>query len=391
MIDMRQVFDLAIEHAASDIVLTRGAAIAYKINGRWATVNADPLTHEAVKALVYSLLGNDQIARFERQRELDFSFEVEQKERDLSGGGESGRSDMPPKTPPRYRYRGNAFFQRGSPGAVLRLIPKEIPSFEQLGLPPIFETFALEPQGLVLITGPTGHGKTTTCAAMIDTINRNRRCHIVTIEDPIEYVHRNKSSIIEQREVGEDTPSFATALRHVLRQAPDVILIGELRDQETFAAALTAAETGHLVLATLHTNDCVKTIDRIVDAFPPHQQSQVRAQLALTLTAIASQRLIPTQDNKGRVLAIELLVNNTAIANLIREQKIYQIYSVMETASKEGMMTMDASITKLYQAGKISLAEAKLRMKSPQTLELRKPETSAAPASPPAEKARGRS
>ena len=392
MPDMRQVLDLAVDHGASDVVITRGAPISYKINGRWAQVSAEPLNHEAAKALVYSILSSEQIARLEKSRELDFSFELDRSPSPAAAPPAAAplptnavkvlEAPAPPPKQTRYRYRGNAFFQRGTPGAVLRLVSREVPTIEQLGLPTVFETFSLEPQGLVLVTGPTGHGKTTTLAAMIDTINRNRRCHVVTIEDPIEYVHKNKTSIIEQREVGDDTPTFPSALRHVLRQAPDVILIGEMRDQETFSAALTAAETGHLVLATVHTNDCVKTIDRIIDSYPPHQQSQVRAQLALTLTAIVSQRLIPTQDGKSRVVAVELLVNNTAVANLIREQKIYQIYNVIETSSKEGMMTMDASITKLYQAGKISLAEAKLRMKNPQLLDMRRPEGSAAPAAP---------
>jgi twitching motility protein PilT len=381
--DLRRILELAIEHGASDVVLTAGASIAYKIHGRWAQVNVDPLTGDEARALVDAVLGAERTARLDRERELDFSFEFEMPPREAKPAAAAapplpegaiaavgkGPEPAPPAERRRYRYRGSAFFQRGAPGVVLRLVPREIPTLEQLGLPAAFETFALQPQGLFLVTGPTGHGKTTTLAAMVDAVNRNRRCHVVTIEDPIEYVHRSRLAVIEQREVGSDTPSFASALRHVLRQAPDVILIGEMRDQETFQAALTAAETGHMVLATLHTNDCVKTIDRIVDSFSPYQQNQVRAQLALALTAIVSQRLIPMQDGKGRVAALELLINNAAIGHLIREQKIYQIYSVIETSSKEGMLTMDASIVKLYQTGKISLAEAKLRLKNPALLE----------------------
>ncbi len=362
--DLDAVLDVGIDQRASDIVFTRSSPVAFKINGKWAFTNAEPLAPEKVKTLIYSVLSPQQIARFERERELDFSFEVVRRE------------PPPPEAPAEaapvmvgHRFRGNLFQQRGTIGAALRLIPKEVPSIRALGLPAILETFALKPQGLFLVTGPTGHGKTTTLASMIDVINTNRRAHIVTVEDPVEYVHKNKMAIIEQREVFEDTLSFGAALRHVLRQAPDVIMVGEMRDPETISAALTAAETGHLVLATLHTNDAAKTIDRIIDSYPPYQQTQVRAQLALTLEAIVSPRLISTQDGRGRVVAVELLINTLPVQNLIREQKIYQIYSVMETSSKDGMIVLDASLRQLYFDRKISLAEAKARMRNPASLE----------------------
>ncbi len=346
--DLTAILALAAEHGASDIVITRGSPIALKLNGHWKQAGGDPLNSEQSQKLVYSGLTPSQIARLEKERELDWSFEF---------GGAA-----------RFRFRGNAFFQRGSVGAVLRLVPREVPQPAELGIPQAVEALAAEAQGLVLVVGPTGHGKTTTCAALIDSINRSRRVHVVTVEDPIEYVHRNRLSIIEQREVGDDTPSFASALRRVLRQAPDVIMVGEMRDLETISAALTAAETGHLVLATLHTNDAVKTIDRILDSYPTHQQSQVRAQLALALTAVVSQRLLPRADGRGRVLAYELLMNTTAVANLIREQKIYQIYAILETASRDGMVTMDSTLKRLVLEGKIKAADARGRMKNPGTL-----------------------
>jgi twitching motility protein PilT len=351
--DLTAILSLAAERGASDIVVTRGSPVALKLAGRWEPVGAAPLTAEGAKAIVYSGLSNDQIARLEKEWELDWSFELAKEAR--------------------LRFRGNAFFQRGAVGAVLRLLPRDVPSPTDLGLPPALEARVHEPQGLILVTGPTGHGKTTTCAALVDAVNRTHRAHIVTIEDPIEYVHRNKSSIVEQREVGADTHSFAAALRRVLRQSPDVIMIGEMRDPETISAALTAAETGHLVLATLHTNDAAKAIDRIVDSYPPHQQGQIRSQLSLALSAIASQRLVPRADGKGRVLAMELLINTAAVANLIREGKIYHIYAVLETASKDGMITMDAALRRLVTEGRISLSDARLRMRNPGQLQA--PET----------------
>ncbi len=366
--DLAEALGLAVVHGASDVIVTRGAPISYKVHGRLVHVNAEPLSAEQARDLVFAILARDQIGRLERDRELDFSFELRRPTAQAPGavldwaGGGAG----PPEPP--ARFRASVFYQRASVAAVFRLIPRDVPTLAQLGLPPIVEEFALAPEGLFLVTGPTGVGKTTTLAAMVDTINRARPAHVITIEDPIEYVHRNRLAVIEQREVGDDTLSFAKALRHALRQAPDVITIGEMRDLETMSAALTAAETGHLVLATIHTIDVVKTIDRIIDTYPPHQQNQARTQLALALKGVLSQRLIPTADGRGRVLAVELLVNTTAVANLIREQKLHQLYSVIETSSREGMIAMDASLKRLQHEGRITAAEARARMRNPAPL-----------------------
>jgi twitching motility protein PilT len=386
--DMRRILELALEHGASDAVVTAGAVVGYKINGRWAALSGEPLTAEQSRALVHAVLSPEQAARLEREREIVFSFEVDfgaraAKEGEAPAPAGAVAVAAPDPERRRARFRGSAFFQRGAVGGVFRLISKEVPSIEQLGLPTSLETFALQPQGLVLVAGPGGHGRTTTIAAMIDAVNRNRRCHVISIEDPVEYTHRSRLAVIEQREVGGDTPSCASALRQAARQAPDVIAISEMRDAETFAAALAAADAGQLVLACAPGGDCVKVIDAIIDSFPPHAQGQVRAQLAQALIAVVYQRLIPTQDGKGRVVAVELLVNSATVAGLIREQKIYQIYGVLESAgAKDGMIAMDASITRLYQTGRISLAEAKLRMKNPSSLEIRRADAVAAGTGP---------
>jgi twitching motility protein PilT len=305
-----------------------------------------PLAPKEAQTLVYQMLTEDQKARFERDRELDFAITWQN----------------------RVRFRGNVFLQRGCVGAVLRVVPTRVPTFEELGLPPIVREVASREAGLVLVTGATGYGKSTTLAAMVEHVNQTRRAHIVTIEDPIEFVFENKLSVVEQREVGLDTNSFAAALRHALRQNPDVILLGEMRDLETMASALTAAETGHLVLSTLHTNDAVSAVNRILDVFPPHQQGQVRAQLALSLVAVIAQKLIPRADGSGLVLACEVLVNNSAVANLIREQKTHQLYTILETHARDGMCTMDASIRDLYLRGAISREDARARMRNPAAL-----------------------
>ncbi|KPJ62544.1 MAG: hypothetical protein AMS15_03505 [Planctomycetes bacterium DG_23] len=345
--DISRLLKFAIEKNASDMIITAGSPPVYRIDGELLYTNARPLSSESCKSLVYSLLDEEQIARFETRKELDFSFYLE--------GA--------------HRFRGNVYMQRSSVGAAFRLIPERIPSLEELALPPIIEEFALTPMGLVLITGPTGHGKSTTQACMIDMINTKKRVHIITIEDPIEFVHINKRSVIDQREVGYDTLTFAEALKHVLRQDPDVILVGEMRDLETIATALTAAETGHLVIATLHTNDAVQTMNRLIDVFPSHQQGQIKAQLSLCLLAVVSQRLLPRSDGKGRIVATEVMRNNPAVAHLIRDGKIEGIYSVMETHAKEGMFVMDTSIKNLYMQGIITYEEAKLRMRNPQVLQ----------------------
>ncbi len=348
MVDMGDLFEFAAQKGASDLILTADCPPILRIMGEMRMLAGEALPPEEVKSLVYGILDDSQIARFEADRELDFSLFV----RNV------------------HRFRGNVFMQRGCVGAVFRLIPDKMPSLSELGMPPVLEEFSMMTQGLVLVTGPTGHGKSTTQAAMINIINERRRCHVVTVEDPIEFVHRNKNSIIEQREVGLDTRSFSNALRHVLRQAPDVVLIGELRDLDTISAALTAAETGHLVITTLHTNDAVQSVDRLIDIFPPHQQNQIRSQLALCLLAILSQRLVPRADGKGRVAACELMRNISATAHLIREGKIHNIYTVMETSARDGMCTMDASLKQLYMSGVITRDEARRRMRNPEMLNI---------------------
>ena len=267
------------------------------------------------------------------------------------------------------RFRMNLFKQRGWVGAAIRLIPFQIPTFEELGLPKVVTKLASLPKGLVLVTGPTGSGKSTTLASIIEKINDHRHCHIITIEDPIEYIHENKKSIVNQREVGSDTHSFAHALRYILREDPDVILVGEMRDLETVGMTLLSAETGHLVFATLHTSDAVQTINRIIDIFPAHQQSQVRAQLSFVLQAVISQQLIPKREGKGRVLAAEIMIANPAIRALIREEKAHQIYSVLQTSGGLGMQTMNQTFFELYQRSLISYEQALARTTEPDDLE----------------------
>lgn len=346
--DITQLLKFGVDRGASDILITANSAPVVRLNGELSITKAAPLTPTDTRTLVYSVLTDSQKAKFEAEKELDFSLSFRDK----------------------YRFRGNAYIQRGHVAANFRLIPSEIPSLEELKLPPVVEELSLKHQGLVIVSGPTGHGKTTTQAAMINIVNNKRRCHIVTVEDPIEFVHVNNRSVVDQREVGDDTLSFANALKHVLRQDPDVILVGEMRDLETVATALTAAETGHLVIATLHTNDAVQSIDRMIDVFPPHQQHQVRAQLALCLLAVISQRLLPKADKTGRIVAVEIMRNIAAVANLIREGKAHNVYTVMETQSKEGMQTMDSSIKSLYLKGLVTYEEAKQRMRDPKMLDL---------------------
>jgi twitching motility protein PilT len=347
-IDVAKVLKFAVDKHASDVILTSGTPPAVRLKGELILTNQPALKPETVKKLVYGILTDRQIAEVEQKKELDFSLM-------LDG---------------RHRFRVNVYFQRQAVGAAFRIIPDHIPKLDTLGLPPFVADLALRPQGLVLVTGPTGHGKSTTQAAMIDLINENRRVHIVTIEDPIEFVHKSKKSIIDQREVGTDTLSFAEALRHVLRQDPDVILVGEMRDLETVSTALTAAETGHLVVATLHTNDAVQSVDRVIDMFPPYQQSQVRSQLSMCLLSVIAQRLLPREDQQGLVLACELMYNNAAVANLIRDGKTQNIYGIMETHAKAGMFTMDYSIKNLYAHGTISREVAATRMRNPKLLEI---------------------
>ena len=344
--EISDLFEITTSKGASDLLLTAGAPPMNRIHGSFKPMDYPDLSPKEVKRLVYSLLNEQQRMRFEEDKELDLS---------LGMGTE-------------HRFRVNIYLQKGCVAAAFRPIPSDIPKLKTLGLPPLVYDLSFAPQGLILITGPTGHGKSTTMASMIDLINTNKCCHIISVEDPIEYIHKHKSSVVDQRELGGDTHSFSSALKYCLRQDPDVILVGEMRDLDTISAALTAAETGHLVLATLHTNDAVQTIDRVIDVFPERQQQQVRVQLSLCLEAVFSQRLIPKASGNGRVLSVEILRNVHASAALIREGKTHQLYSVIETGMKDGMMTMDASLISLYARGLITREEAEMHMRHPQSL-----------------------
>jgi twitching motility protein PilT len=328
---------LVVEKGSTDLHLTTDSPPMMRLNGMLQPLPFPPLTAVDTKTLCYSLLTENQRHRFEEEQELDFSFGV----RGLS------------------RFRGNLFLQRGAVAGAFRLVPYNARPLAELGLPPVVAELTKIPRGLILVTGPTGSGKSTTLASMIDKVNRERREHIVTLEDPIEFVHQHRGCIVNQREVYADTHSFAEALRHVLRQDPDVVLIGEMRDLETVSAAMTVAETGHLVLSTLHTNSAVQTMNRIIDIFPDQQQPQIRAQLSLVLQAVISQQLIPRLDGRGRVLAVEVMIPNPAIRNLIRENKIHQIYSQLQVGqSKFGMQTMTQSLVDLHTRRLISWDEA---------------------------------
>ncbi|MEO7803150.1 MAG: type IV pilus twitching motility protein PilT [Actinomycetota bacterium] len=323
-----------IERGGSDLHLTAGVNPIVRVNGKLIRLEDFPVMEdEDLRKMIYSILTSRQREKLEESLELDLSYGL----------------------PGEARFRVNVFFQRDSIGAAFRLIPVVIRSLEELMLPKQIAGFAELARGLVLVTGPTGQGKTTTLAALVDLINVNRAEHVVTIEDPIEFLHSHKKAIINQREVGTDTHSFTDALKHVLRQDPDVILIGEMRDLETIAVALTAAETGHLVFATLHTLDAAQTVDRVIDVFPPNQQEQVRIQLAGALQGIVTQQLLPTRDSTARVPAVEVLIATPAVRNIIREGKTHQIYSIIQAGGQFGMQTMDQSLANLYKAGKIAV------------------------------------
>lgn len=338
---------MMVRHHASDLHITVGSPPLMRIDGELQPMPYPMLTPQATQNLLYTILMDEQVHFFERHRELDFAYSL----------------------PDVSRFRVNVFRQRGSVAAVLRVIPTEIPDLDSLKMPPIVRDLTRRPRGLVLVTGPTGSGKSTTLAAMINEINITRRSHIVTVEDPIEFLHRHRLSEINQREVGADTESFADALRHVLRQDPDVIFIGELRDLETIATAVTAAETGHLVFATLHTTSAAQTIDRIIDAFPPHQQEQVRSQLSNVLEAVITQTLVPKSEGEGRCCAMEILIATSAVRNLIREGKIHMIGSVLQSSAKCGMQTLDSSLRDLVVAGKVTREDAMLKAVDPEQLQ----------------------
>jgi twitching motility protein PilT len=337
MANLHQLLKAMIEKGASDLHITTSSPPQLRIDGRLHPLKVPPLAPPETKQLCYSILTDAQKHKFEENNELDLSFGV----RGLS------------------RFRANIFMQRGAVAGAFRSIPYKIKTFEELGLPPVIADLAKKPRGLVLVTGPTGSGKSTTLATIIDKINSERAEHIVTIEDPIEYLHPHKNCLVNQREVGADTSGFKTALKYILRQDPDVVLIGEMRDLETIEAALTVAETGHLAFATLHTNSCVQTINRVVDVFPPYQQAQIRAQLSFVLEGVLSQTLIPRANGPGRALALEIMVPNAAIRNLIREDKIHQIYSQMQIGQEKfGMQTMNQSLASLYARRLISMDDA---------------------------------
>jgi len=347
MVTMEELVQQLVERAGSDLHISAGAPPMLRINGRLVSTEFDTLDGETTQKLIYSILDNEQILTFEKEHELDMAFGI-------AGLG---------------RFRTNVFMQRGTVSAVLRVIPYEIKSMSALGLPQeVCEELCAKPKGLILVTGATGSGKTTTLAAMIDHINRTQNGHIMTIEDPIEFVHRNKGCLINQREVGGDTLTFGKALRTVLRQDPDVIMVGEMRDVETISAALTIAETGHLTFATLHTSDVVQTINRIIDVFPSHQQQQVRTQLSFTLQAVFCQQLLPRGDGKGRVLASEIMICNAAIRALVREDKIHQIQSIVQTGGRYGMRTMNQSLFELFRSHSITFDEALSHTTDPEDL-----------------------
>jgi len=336
MIELQKLLELVIEKKASDLHVTTGSPPVFRIDGKIVSFDTTVLTAPDTKRICYSVLTDAQRHMFEEESELDFSF------------GIKGLS----------RFRGNVYLQRGAVAGAFRAISFDILNFSELGIPPIVNELIKKPRGLVLVTGPTGTGKSTTLAAMIDKINNERSDHIITIEDPIEYLHRHKKCIVDQREVNSDTKSFSAALRHVLRQDPDIILIGEMRDLETIQAALTTAETGHLTFATLHTNSCVETINRIIDVFPPHQQQQIRTQLSFVLEGVCAQQLLPKVGGKGRVLAMEVMIPNPAIRNLIREDKLQQIYSAMQVGqTKFGMQTMNQALLSLLERRLITLED----------------------------------
>jgi len=346
-VDFAAVLTRMVEARASDVHLTPGFPPAMRIRGRIVPIEGyEPLGPQDTREIVYSILNDAQRKRFENEMQLDFAYAI----------------------PGVARFRVNCFFQRGSISAAFRMIPAEIAGLDELALPKVLTEFTHKPRGFVLVTGPTGSGKSTTLAAMVDMINAEREEHILTIEDPIEFLHRHKSCIVNQREIGSDAVDFSQALKSALREDPDVILVGEMRDLETISTALTAAETGHLVFATLHTQSTAQTVDRIIDVFPPHQQQQVRMQLSIALQGIVTQQLLPTADGSSRVVGCEILVPTPAVRNLIREGKTHQIYSAIQTSGSIGMQTMDAHLAQLVRTGKITRALAEQRASVPEEL-----------------------
>jgi twitching motility protein PilT len=344
--DFADVLLEVMEKNASDLHLTAGSPPMMRYHGSLHAMDYQRLTPQLTREIIYSILTNDQRQRLETDWQIDLAYTI----------------------PGKARFRVNAYFQRASLSAAFRLIPQEMPKLKDLALPRVLEEFTRKPRGFVLVTGPTGSGKSTTLAAMLDLINDTRHEHILTIEDPIEFLHRHKRCIVNQRELGSDAKTFALGLRAALREDPDVILVGEMRDLETIATALTAAETGHLVFATLHTQDTAQTVDRIVDVFPPESQQQVRVQLSVALQGIVTQQLLPTATGTGRCVATEVLVPTPAVRNLIREGKTHQIYSALQTGGQFGMQTMDSSLAQLVRENKITRELAESRSSAPEEL-----------------------
>jgi twitching motility protein PilT len=345
--DFSEVLTRMVAERASDVHLTAGRPPSVRVRGRLSPLEDYPrLTPQDTRDVVYSVLNSDQRKRFENELQLDFAYMI----------------------PGVARFRVNVFFQRGSISAAFRHVPEQIGSLEGLGLPAVLSEFTRKPRGFILVTGPTGSGKSTTLASMLDLINQERDEHILTIEDPIEFLHRHQKCIVNQREIGADAVDFPTALKAALREDPDVILVGEMRDLETISTAITAAETGHLVFATLHTQSTAQTVDRIIDVFPPHQQQQVRMQLSIALEGIVTQQLLPTADGSGRVPATEVLVPTPAVRNLIREGKTHQIYSVLQTSAASGMQTMDSHLAQLVRSGAITREIAERRASVPEEI-----------------------
>jgi twitching motility protein PilT len=347
-IPVPELLGVLLDMEGSDLHLTAGSPPVVRVHGDLQRIEQyAPMSPRALQGMIYAILPQKLRERFEQELELDMSYSL----------------------PGRARFRVNVYMQRDSIGAAFRVIPFEIKDIQSLGLPGVVADLARFPRGFVVVTGPTGSGKSTTLASMVDVVNSERHGHIMTVEDPIEFLHRHKSCIVNQREVGADTHGFASALKHVLRQDPDVILVGEMRDLETISTAITAAETGHLVFATLHTQDAPQTIDRIIDVFPPHQQQQVRVQLATTLQGVVTQQLIPTADGLGRAVAAEVMVATPAIRNLIREGKVHQIYSAMQAGGRFGMQTMDMSLAAHVKSNKVTQQMAFERCHDPEELQ----------------------
>jgi twitching motility protein PilT len=342
-----ELLEIVVRNEASDLHVCDGLPPVLRIDGELKQARYEPFEEDTVQRCLYDILTDDQIQRFETEMELDCSYAL----REIA------------------RFRVNIYRDRGTVAGAFRLIPRKIPTIEELGLPMVFEELAHRPRGLLLVTGPTGSGKSTSLAAIIDEINRNRAEHIITIEDPIEYLHEHKKSVVNQRELGEDTHSFNNALRSALREDPDVILVGEMRDLETIQLAITCAETGHLVMATLHTNSAAESVDRMIDVFPAEEQEQIRVQLSNNLVAIASQQLLPRAGEPGRVAAIEIMIATSAIRNLIRENKAHQITSVLQTSGDIGMQTMDQALADLYKQSLITYEVGKRRSQNEQEFE----------------------